>query len=84
MKTINFSKKYDTNETPCNFGMCYNKTSHFKGEKQIDILDTSNNKFRFIVARCTPAAGKLVHNLIILKGLKNMKSQVARIYQSLC
>ncbi len=59
-------------ETPCYFDMASDKTLHFKGDKNVEGVDTGNQKSRFTVVLCSSASGFFVKSMIIFKGLKKV------------
>ena len=59
-------------KTPCYFDMASDQTLHFKGDKNVDGIDTGHRKSRFTVTLCCCADGQMVKTLIAFKGLKNV------------
>ena len=68
----NLMQIYNMYETSCYFDMASDQTLHFKGDKNIDGIDTSHRKLRFTVTLCCCADGRMVKTLIVFKGLKNV------------
>ena len=60
---------YNMDEMPCCFDMASDQTSHFKGNKYVDGIDTGHRKLCFTVTLCCCADGQMVKSLIVLKGL---------------
>ena len=63
---------YNMDETPCYFDMASDQTLHFKGDKNVDGIDTDHRKSRFTVTLCCCADARMVKTLIVFKGLKNV------------
>lgn len=63
-------KIFNMDETPCFFDMAGDSTIHFKGEKNVDGVDTGHRKSRFTTVIAASASGRMLKALIILKGLK--------------
>ena len=68
----NLMQIYNMDETPCYFDMASDQTLHFKGDKNLDGVDTGHRKSRFTVTLCCCADGRMVKTLIIFAGLKNV------------
>ena len=68
----NLMQIYNMDETPCYFDMVLDQTIHFKGDKNVDGIDTGHRKSRFTVTLCCCADGRMVKTLIVFKGLKNV------------
>ncbi len=69
---LSADKIFNMDETPCYFDMCSDQTLHFKGDKNVDGIDTGNRKSRFTTVLAISADGSILRSLIILKGLKNI------------
>ena len=63
---------YNMDKTPCYFDMASDQTLHFRGEKNVDGIDTDHKKSRFTVALCCSADGRMIKSLIVFKGLKKV------------
>ena len=63
---------FNMDETPCYFDMASDHSLHFRGERNIDGVDTGHRKSRFTVILCISAHGKIIKPLIIFKGLKKV------------
>ncbi len=61
---------FNMDETPCFFDMANDTTLHFKGDKNVDGVDTGNRKSRFTVTLTVSLSGKVVKSQIIFKNLK--------------
>ena len=61
---------YNIDEMPCYFDMASDQIFHFKGDKNVDGIDTDHRKSRFTATPCCCADGRMVKTLIIFKGLK--------------
>ena len=68
----NLMQIYNMDETPCYFEMASDQTLHFKGDKNVDGIDSGHKKSRFSVTLCCCADGRTVKTLIVFKGLKNV------------
>ena len=68
----NLMQIYNMRETPCYFDMALDQTLHFKGDKNVDGIDTGHRKSRFTVTLCCCADGQMVKTLIVFKRLKNV------------
>ena len=68
----NLMQIYNMDETPCYFDMASDQTLYFKGNKNVDDIDTGHRKSRFTVTLCCCADGRMVKTLIVFKGLKNV------------
>ena len=63
---------YNLDETTCYFDMASDQTLHFKGDKNVDGIDTRHRKSRFTVTLCCCADRRMVKTLIVFKRLKNV------------
>ena len=59
-------------ETPCYLDMASDQTFHFKGDKNVDGIDTGHRKSHLTVTLCCCADGRMIKTLIVFKGLKNV------------
>ena len=65
----NLMQIYNMDKTPCYFDMALDQTLHFKGNKNVNGIDTGHRKLRFTVTLCCCADGRMVKTLIVFKGL---------------
>ncbi len=63
---------FNMDETPCFFDMCSDQTIHFRGEKNVDGVDTGHRKSRFTAVLLINADGATLKTMIIFKGLKKV------------
>ena len=68
----NLMQIYNMDETPFYFDMASDQTLHFKGNKNVESIDTTHKKSRFTVALCCCADGRMVKTLIVFKALKSV------------
>ena len=59
-------------KTSCYFDFASDQKLHFKGDKNVDGIDTGHRKSHFTVRLCCCANGQMVKTLIVFKGLKNV------------
>ena len=72
MDGYNLMQIYNMDKTPCYFDMASDQTLHFKGDKNVDGIDTGHRKSYFTVTLCCCADGRMVNTLVVFKGLKNV------------
>ena len=65
-------QKYNMDKTPGYFDMAADQTLHFKGDKNVDGIDTGRRRSHFTVTPCCSADRQMVKTLIVFKGLKNV------------
>ena len=58
---------YNMDETPCHFDMASDQTLHFKGDKNVDGIDTGHRKLRFTVTLCCCVDGRMVKSVLLCR-----------------
>ena len=56
----NLMQIYYMDNTQCYFDMASDQAPHFKGDKNVDGIDTGHRKSRFTVTLCCCAGGRMV------------------------